>query len=235
MKSVNLNSVAFIPDGNRRYAFARNVSLAEAYLMGTKRTWDVFDWMKKYPETKFITFYTLSQENLSRSREELGVLFKIFEKELNKAISRRNLFGEGVKVNFVGKKDFFPQKIQVKMNELSELTQDNKERIISFAIGYNGQEEIINAAKLLSEKVKSGEILSEEITLDLFKKHLYYGFPEPDLIVRTSGTQRLSGFLTYQSAYSELLFLKKYWPEINEQDIDSIVNDFDSRERRFGK
>ncbi|MBN2127665.1 MAG: di-trans,poly-cis-decaprenylcistransferase [Candidatus Diapherotrites archaeon] len=232
---MELNSFAIIPDGNRRYALANNMALTQAYLLGTKKAWEAFEWISEYPSIQSVTFYTLSKENLTRTKEELGILFKIFEKELSKAISRNHLLGNSIKVKFIGRKDFFSEKIQKRMNELENETIDNSGKTLALAIGYNGQTEIIDAAKKIAEQVKEGLIEPEKITPELFKKNLYSELSFPDLIMRTSGTQRLSGFLTYQSAYSELVFLNKYWPEVTKQDIDKVINEFNSRERRFGK
>jgi undecaprenyl diphosphate synthase len=232
---MDLNSFAIIPDGNRRYAFANNISLTQAYLQGTKKAWNAFEWLTEFKSINSVTFYTLSQENLTRSKEELGVLFKIFEKELIKAINKTNSLNNSFKIKFIGNKNFFPEKTQEKMIELEELTLDNKEKTLALAIGYNGQNEILDATKKIAEQIQLKQLTAEQITPELFKKNLYSELPFPDLILRTSGTQRLSGFLTYQSAYSELVFLNKYWPEITQQDINKVVNEFNSRERRFGK
>ncbi len=231
---MELNSIAFIPDGNRRFATANGLSLLSAYTLGTKKAWDVLEWLVDYPKIKFGTFYTLSLENVTRSKYELAVLFKIFENELDKAKKNEFLFEHGISLRFVGKKDVFPQKIQEKMLEVENIMQDNKERTIYLAIGYNGQQEIVDAAKKIVEAQKNGFSI-DTLDKDSFKQFLYNQSKEPDLIIRTSGTKRLSGFLTYQSAYSELCFIDKYWPEIEKKDLEIAIEDFHERNRKFGK
>lgn len=230
-----LESVAFIPDGNRRYATKSGISLAQSYAMGTGKAWDVIEWMVKYPELKTGTFYTFSLKNFERSKTELKVLMKIFEKELDQ-VKKRPIFSEkGLSIKFIGKKENFPKKIQEKMSETENYTSQFKEKTINLALGYDGQTEIIDAAKRFAEDVQNGLTKTTELTVDSFKKYLYSDFKAPDLIVRTSNEKRLSGFLTYQSAYSELAFIDKYWPEVQEQDIDQIFLEYNSRNRRFGR
>lgn len=232
---MELNSIAFIPDGNRRYAKKFGINLAQSYRLGTQKAWDVLDWLVKYPVIKIGTFYTLSLENLTRNKSELNVLFKIFERELGKVTEQSIFEKEGIKLKFLGRTDRFPRKIQLKMKEAEEFTENYKSKTINLALGYNGQAEIVDAAKKLAEEHKSNSLDLNTINETTFKNYLYSVFPDPDLIVRTGGTHRLSGFLTYQSAYSELYFINKYWPELQEKDLDAAVEDYYERQRRFGK
>lgn len=232
---MTVSSIAFIPDGNRRFAKKRGISLLESYRLGTKKAWNVIDWLRSYPAIKSGTFYTLSFENLTRNKTELSVLFKIFEKELDKAANNLVFEQEQMHVNFVGKLEALPKKIQAKMQKLEEKTGDFKKKTIHLAIGYSGQNEIVDAAKKIAEQYKQGILNLSDLTTENFSRFLYANIPEPDLIVRTSGTQRLSGFLTYQSAYSELYFSPKYWPEFEKNDLDSAIQTYENRKRNFGK
>ncbi len=230
-----LESIAFIPDGNRRYAKLANISLAESYALGTQKALDVVKWMSKYPQITVGTFYTFSLKNFERSKLELDILFKTFENELDKA-KRSTLFLEnGIKLNFIGRKEMFPLKLQNKMREVEESTFENKQRQINLALGYDGQTEIVDAAQRFALDVFEGKAKPENLSTTNFSKYLYANFKAPDLIVRTSNEHRLSGFLTYQSSYSEFAFIDKYWPAIIESDVDKVVCDFEQRERRFGK
>ena len=230
-----LESVAFIPDGNRRYAKKANITLAQSYVMGTRKAWDVIDWMAKYPEVKVGTFYTFSLKNFERSKTELRVLMKLFEIELDK-VKERDIFSEkGLALKFIGQRDKFPDKLQQKMSDAEEYTSQFKNKTINLALGYDGQTEIVDAARKFADDVQHGLATTTELTVDSFRKYLYSDFKAPDLIVRTSNEQRLSGFLTYQSSYSELAFVDKYWPELQEKDVDKIFSDYNSRHRRFGK
>lgn len=231
---MELTSIAFIPDGNRRFAQTRGFSLLEAYSAGTQKAWQVIEWLSDYPKITAGTFYTLSLENASRTKTELFVLFKIFEKELDKIKNNNFIQENGIRLKFIGEKSIFNKKIQAKMNEAEKLTENNSQKTIFLAIGYNGQQEIVDAAKKIALAAKNG-FLPDDLDKESFKKFLYSNAPEPDLLIRTSGTKRLSGFLTYQSAYSELCFIDKCWPELEKQDLAKAITDFKTRERRFGK
>jgi undecaprenyl diphosphate synthase len=232
---MELKSIAFIPDGNRRFARKTHTSLLTAYKKGTQKAWEVLHWLNNYPKIKFGTFYTLSSENLKRKRIELKILFKIFERELDKVWSSSVFTANEIKLNFIGKLELLPKKLQEKMRKAEDFTSSFKKKTINLAIGYDGQTEIVDAAKKIATAFKENKIDLNSLNHKTFYKYLYADFPEPDLIIRTSGTQRLSGFLTYQSSYSELYFLEKYWPEFTKQDLDNAIQEFYERQRRFGK
>lgn len=232
---MDLKSIAFIPDGNRRYAQSAGIELQQAYALGTKKAWDVLDWIVEYPKISVGTFYTLSLENLSRSKAELNILFKIFENELNRVKTSGFFEENNVRLKFLGKIDAFPKKLREKMLESEKFTENFSEKTVNLALGYNGQTEIVDAAKKIAEQYKKGLIKLGDLTTESFKNFLYYPFPEPDLIIRTSGTQRLSGFLTYQSSYSELYFCSKHWPEFSKNDLADAITEFKERKRKFGK
>lgn len=230
-----LESIAFIPDGNRRYAKQTGISLAESYSLGTQKALDVVKWVSKYPSLKVGTFYTFSLKNFERSKLELDILFRIFSDQLDKA-KESELFEENkVRLKFIGRREMFPQKLQDKMNAVEERTACFKGKQINLALGYDGQTEIVDAAAKFALDVSEGKAKPEDLSTANFSKYLYSDFKAPDLIVRTSNEYRLSGFLTYQSSYSELAFIDKYWPAITENDVDKIITTYEERERRFGK
>lgn len=235
MKKLELNSIAFIPDGNRRFAKQSGLQLFNAYNLGTQKAWDVMDWIAKYPQIKVGTFYTLSLENLYGRKEELKILFKIFEHELDKVKEGSKVEANQIRLKFIGRLELFPKTLQEKIKKAEKFSENFSSKTINLAIGYNGQAEIVDAAKKIAEDFKANKIDLNSLDQEIFKKYLYSQFQEPDLIVRTSGTQRLSGFLTYQSSYSELYFINKFWPQLTEQDVDLAVQEFDARQRRFGK
>ena len=231
-----LQSIAFIPDGNRRYAKTHRISLIQSYQMGTQKAWDVIDWLKPYKHIKSGTFYTLSLENLTRKKTEIGLLLKVFEKEIDKALNSPIFEENDLSVQFVGRLSAFPKKIRDKMKKLQTRTENYQSKTINLALGYSGQAEISDAAKQFAEDYKNNKISLSEMDEKKFRDYLYNPtLQDPDLIIRTSGTQRLSGFLTYQSAYSELSFVNKYWPEFERSDLDFAVRDFENRQRNFGK
>ncbi|MBU2100635.1 di-trans,poly-cis-decaprenylcistransferase [Candidatus Micrarchaeota archaeon] len=229
-----LNSIAFIPDGNRRYASKIGIPLVQSYHLGTQKAWEVIDWLKDYPKITTGTFYTLSLENLTRSKYELKILFSIFERELDKVIKSEFFSVNNMKLKFIGRIENFPQKIKEKIIKAEEFTENNKKRTVNLALGYNGQAEIVDAAKKIALEHEKGFDLNS-LDENSFKKFLYSDFSEPDLIIRTSKTQRLSGFLTYQSSYSELYFSDKFWPEFSKEELAKAINEYDDRQRRFGK
>jgi len=232
-----LETIAFIPDGNRRYAKKENITLEKSYFLGTRKAWDVLQWMTKYKDIKNGIFYTFSLKNFQRNKNEQSILLKLFEKELDLMIKKERqefLKKNKIKIRFIGKKELFSKVLQNKMSFVEELTAKNGSRTIFLAIGYDGQEEIITAIKRFVKDVENGKRNSNELNEKKFLDYLYLPL-EPDLIIRTSPEKRLSGFLTFQSAYSELAFIDKFWPDVEEKDLAQIINSFEKRDRRFGK
>ncbi len=232
---MSLHSIAFIPDGNRRYASSHNLSLASAYQMGTQRSWDVMQWLGEYPSIQVATFYTLSLENITRSAVEMQLLFDIFEKEADKILKEELYKSHEFAITFLGRLEKFPTRLREKMDKIQEESKDYAKRMINVAIGYNGRAEIVDAAKKIVQEVLKDPAKIDALNEETFKKYLYSNFKDPDLIIRTGKTQRLSGFLTYQSVYSELYFLNKFWPEFSKDDLNTAIDEYDSRQRRFGK
>ena len=229
-----LESIAFIPDGNRRYAMRSGVNFLQAYSLGTKKAWDVMHWLESYPKIKTGTFWMLSLENANKRRAELALLYKIFDRELNKVKDSGYFETNQVKLKFFGRLEILPKKLLEKIREAEDFTQDFKGRTINLALGYSGRTEIVDAAKRLALDVKEKRIDLEKIGEKEFENYLYLG-QDPDLVIRTSGEQRMSGFLPYQSAYSELYFCNHFWPEFTEQDLAEAISDFGVRKRNFGK
>ena len=231
---MELNSIAFIPDGNRRYAQKVGISVLKSYQLGTQKAWQVFDWLNKYKEIKVGTFWSLSLENFKRTKE-IPVLFRIFEKELDKVKSSGLFERNGIRLKFIGRQSVFPKRLQEKMRAAEQFTENFSNKLMNVALGYSGQAEIVDAAKAIALDYEEGKMNLDSLDEEKFHDYLYGDFTDPDLIVRTSGVKRLSGFLPYQSAYSELYFIDKYWPEITESDLDSAVQDYYARKRNFGK
>jgi len=230
-----LESIAFIPDGNRRYARQLGVNFLQAYSLGTNKAWDVMRWLEDYDSVKSGTFWMLSLENMKKRKHELGLLFKIFERELAK-VKNSGYFEENqIRLKFFGRLELLPGKLLDKVQESEHFTEGFKKRTINLGLGYSGRAEIVDAAKKLAIEAREGKVDLETVDEKTFEKYLYTDLPEPDLIVRTSGEQRTSGFLPYQGAYSELYFCKHYWPEFSRQDLALAIEDYESRKRNFGK
>jgi undecaprenyl diphosphate synthase len=171
---MNLESIAFIPDGNRRYAARNGMDLAKAYQVGTHRTWDVIQWLSDYPKIKAATFYALSLENITRSKTELNILFKIFEKEADKILAEEYYKTHGFAIRFLGRLESFPKNMQNKMNEIQNRSQDYAKRVVNVAIGYNGRTEIVDAAKKLAHDFAENKVNVDTVTEETFRKYLIF-------------------------------------------------------------
>lgn len=227
-------TLGVIPDGNRRYAKKMGISLQDGYLRGIRKAEDLMNYVVEQTKTRNVYFYTLSLENLrKRSKAELSFLFKAFEREARKVLidNRWN-----ARVRFIGRIHELPDNIQKMIRDVENKTETNNGPTIVLAMAYTGMAEIVDMVKKIAEKVKSGALDVESITEKTLYENLYApDVPPPDVIVRTSGEFRLSGFLPIQSVYSEFIFYPKLWPELEREDLDRIYEEFRSRERRFGK
>ncbi|MDO8490066.1 MAG: polyprenyl diphosphate synthase [bacterium] len=229
MKTKKINHIAFIMDGNRRWAKKRGLPT----LMGHSKGYDN---LKTIADACFdrgipiATFFAFSTENWNRSKKEVAYLLKLLGGGLTTEVTR--LHDRGIQLKFIGDVDGFPADIAKRMKDAMELTKNNTKGILNTAVNYGGRPEILAAVRsMLKEKVTPAQVTEES-----FAAHLTTaGLPDPDLLIRTSGEQRLSGFLTWQSVYSELLFSKKMWPEFTVKDLDAAIFEFSDRERRFGK
>ncbi len=224
--------IAIIVDGNRRFAKKILNHPFKGHDEGAKKIDLLIDWAKELG-IKELTLYVFSMQNFSRPKEEVDYLFDLFEKKFNELLKSGKQNEKGIRINFVGRLFMFPKGVQDGAKKLMEKTKNNKDLIVNFALGYGGREEIVDAAKKIAERVKKGEIKVEDIDENLFEKYLYNS-SQPDLIIRTSGESRLSNFLNFQGAYSELFFVKKFWPEFEKADLVEVIKQFRERNRRFG-
>ncbi|MDP3004269.1 MAG: polyprenyl diphosphate synthase [Candidatus Azambacteria bacterium] len=226
MKS-EIKHLGIIMDGNRRWAKARKLLSFEGHRAGYKKIEDVLHWCRD-AGIKILTLYAFSTENWQRPKKEVDSLMKLFHLALTKDAEK--LHKNNVCVRIIGHKIGLSEKIQKAIKKSEELTKNNAAIILNLAINYGGRLELVDALnKILKNPPK-------EITEDLISQNIYTaGLPDPDLIIRTSDEKRLSGFLMWQSAYSEFCFIKHHWPEFSKEDFNDILNDFANRQRRFGK
>jgi len=221
-----LKHLAIIPDGNRRYAKKNKLKLNKVYMISINKIFEIMEWCKE-EKIKILSLWGFSTENWKRNKLEREILFKLFEEKAKQVLEDERINREEIKINIIGQIEKFPQKLQKLFKDVEKKTKKNKKFVLNILLNYGGRKEIIFAInKILGEGKK-------KISEKEFKKYLLIK-DEPDLIVRTGGELRLSGFLPFQSIYSELYFTKKYFPELTKKDFKKIVKDFNKRERRFG-
>lgn len=215
-----------IIDGNRRWAKERGLPTFEGHRRGLKKIKEVIKWYKDRG-VKILTFFVFSTENWKRSKTEVGYLMKLTEEMIKKYANE--VYRKGIKVRIIGQKEKLPKSLQKAIKNTEELTKNNKEMTVNFALSYGGRLEITEALKnIIKKKIPPEKITEEVISENLWTSDL-------DLLIRTGKEQRLSNFLIWQVAYSELYFIKKYWPEFTEKDLDKALLDYTHRQRRFGK
>lgn len=225
--------IGFILDGNRRFAKRLMLKPWKGHEWGRQKVEKVIDWCFNLG-IKEVSFWVLSLENFNRPKEEFDFLMEQFRDAFEKLKTDERIDKYKIKLRFIGQTALLPTDIQEKIHYLEEKTRNNDGYFINFLIAYGGRAEILNAAKKIAEKVQKGELNVQDITIETFQQNLQLS-SSPDLVIRTGGEVRTSGFLIWQTDYSEWLFLQKYWPELEEQDIISAIEDYSKRERRFGR
>ncbi|PIN68689.1 di-trans,poly-cis-decaprenylcistransferase [Candidatus Woesearchaeota archaeon CG11_big_fil_rev_8_21_14_0_20_43_8] len=234
MVDYGVSHLGVILDGNRRFAKRLLLEPWNGHQYGAKKVKELMRWASELG-IKQLTLFCFSVENFSRPKKEYEFLMKIFRDEfadLKKDGSE--VHKNKVKVNFIGRTHLFPQDVQDMMDELMESTKKYNDYQINFAMAYGGRAEIVDAVRKLSSDIKTGSVKPEDIDEDMFKSYLYLE-DDPQLIIRTSGEMRLSGFLLWQSAYSEFYFCKKFWPEFSREDLIDALQSYSNRKRRFGR
>ena len=224
--------VAIIMDGNRRWARKRNIDYRLGHKEGAKTLEKIVRYAKKVG-IKYITVYAFSTENWKRTSEEVSALMLLLKTYLDDYGKRADT--ENIKVKVLGDILALAPGLQKSIKKCEERTKDNDGIYFSICINYGGRDEIVHAVKNIAQDVKDGKIGIDDINEKLMNNYLYTKeIPDPDLIIRTSGELRTSGFLTWQSVYSEYLFMDKYWPDFSEDDIDFAIKEYQKRNRKFG-
>ena len=224
--------VAIIMDGNRRWARKRNIDYRLGHEEGAKTLEKIVRYAKKVG-IKYITVYAFSTENWKRTSEEVSALMLLLKTYLDDYGKRADT--ENIKVKVLGDILALTPGLQKSIKKCEERTKDNDGIYFSICINYGGRDEIVHAVKKIAQDVKDGKIGIDDINEKLMNNYLYTKeIPDPDLIIRTSGELRTSGFLTWQSVYSEYLFMDKYWPDFSEDDIDFAIKEYQKRNRKFG-
>jgi tritrans,polycis-undecaprenyl-diphosphate synthase [geranylgeranyl-diphosphate specific] len=222
-------------DGNRRFAKGKGLAQNAGHTSGSETLEEFLRWCWKL-EIKIITLFGFSTENYNRSEEEVDYLMDLILRKLREFQVDPAIKSERVKIKVIGRREELSDEMNVEIEKIEEMTKDHDGFQLNVAISYGGRAEIIDAVKQIAGEVKNGELSVDAIDEELFGKYLYTeGIRDPDLIIRTSGEERLSGFLLWQSAYSELYFTEVYWPAFRMIDFWRAIRVYQQRERRFGR
>ena len=227
--------VAIIMDGNRRYSKLQgNIDVVKGHEIGVDTLEKVLDWSIELG-IEIITVYAFSTENFNRPQHEVEGLMKLFVKNFKRLVDHEKIHNNEVKVKVVGRTELIPESVREAIQEAEDATAHYNKRLFNIAIGYDGRLEIIDSFKKIIADVQAGKITIDDVDEDLVSKNLYTGgLDDPNLIIRTSGEERLSGFLLWQSSYSELYFCETLWPELRKVDFIRAIRSYQARDRRFG-
>jgi len=228
--------IAIILDGNRRWASEKILSPWLGHEKGAAKVEQLLDWCLKLG-VKSTTLYAFSTENFNRSDGEVIEIMRIAEERFRKLLTDERIHREKVRVKVIGRVKLLPTNLRQLISDIEKSTQDYGDHFLNLALAYGGRAEIVDAARKIAEEVHKGRLEPEKIDKQTFENYLYTSHlpqQDPDLIIRTSGEERLSGFLLWQSAYSELCFLDVYWPDFRLIDLLRAVRTFQKRNRRFG-
>ena len=224
--------IAIIMDGNRRWAKEKGKPISYGHKEGAKTLEKIVRYANKIG-LKYITVYAFSTENWKRTEDEVKALMMLLQNYLDDYAKRADT--ENIRVKILGDISALSSGMQKSIQNCMERTKDNTGVTFNIALNYGGRDELIKAIKQIANQVKNNEIQIEDITEQLVSNNLYTkGDPEPDLLIRTSGEQRLSNFLPWQLVYTEFLFIDKNWPEFEEEDLDNAIIEYQKRTRKFG-
>ena len=227
--------IGIIPDGNRRWARAHNVPVEVGYAKGIDVLESVSKWCLTQTPIQHVTVYGLSSENILRAGDELSVLFGLYEQQFRRLCTDPIIKDNNIQVKVIGDTSLLPKSVVSAISDAEKATASNSSRFLNVALGYGGREELLRAIKGMVSKMKDQDLDLSYVTEPNLKTHLYTnGTPYPDMIIRTA-EKRLSNFMLWQSAYSELVFLDKFFPDVTIDDMKGVLLDYGKRERRFGK
>ena len=233
---ASVEHIAIILDGNRRWASEKELNPWLGPKQGAETVENLLDWCLKL-NVKFVTLYTFSTENFTRNSQEIQEIMAIANEKFRKLLTDERIHKNKVHVKVIGRTNMLPEDLQQLIKDVEKATANYDNQFLNFAFAYGGRAEIVDAARVIAEQVKAGKLQPEDIHESTFEKYLYTAHmekQEPDLIIRTSGEERLSGFLLWQSAYSELAFLDVYWPDFRFIDLLRTIRTFQNRKRRYG-
>ena len=224
---------AIIMDGNGRWAEQKGMPRIFGHQNGVTAVRRIVEAASKF-NIKYLTLFTFSVENWDRPRSEVDTLMGLLVQTLKDQFE--DMFKNNIKLNAIGDLDTLPGEVREELYTIIESTKDNTGMTLTLALSYGGKQEIFNAVKEISEKVKNDIICLDNFDDSVINDHLYTSnLPDVDLLIRTSGEKRISNFLLWQIAYAELYFTDVYWPDFTEEDLEKAIVEYQNRERRFGK
>lgn len=227
--------LAIIMDGNRRFAWRSNLATHVGHRIGKQRLEAVLDWVLELGIPWF-TVYALSTENLNRPEKELKTLFKLYIDGLKSIAEDPRIHENNVRVQIIGHRELLPQDVNDAIDYAESVTKDYQDFVFTVCLAYGAREEMIRAIQNIAELHAKGSLPLESITQETVSEHLYTAeMPDPDLVIRTSGEERISNFLLWQMAYSELYFTDVFWPSFKKRDLLKAVQTYQMRKRRFGE
>jgi len=227
--------IAIIMDGNRRFAREIGLGTGDGHKEGRNKLEELLYWGLE-TGVKILTVYAFSSENFTRDSEEVKELMKLFEENFYKVGDDKRVHQHQIRIRALGMLKMLPDEVQKAILYAEDKTKKYDKYFLNLAVAYSGREEIINAIKEISAQVKGGDLRIEDINQDMFSKYLYTAdLPDPDLILRTSGEVRVSNFLLWQLAYSELYFVDVYWPGFRKIDYLRAIRSYQQRVRRYGR
>ena len=227
------NHIAVIMDGNGRWAKKKGKERIQGHKKGILSVRKLVEEASKI-NISYLTLFAFSTENWKRPKNEVSTLMDLIVLSLDKEL--KTIIDNKIKLNAIGDINSLPKEVKKKLKETIEKTKNNKKLTLTIAINYGGKEEITNAVNTIINKVKKNIILEEKVDEELINTHLYSNnLPDVDLLIRTSGEKRISNFLLWKISYAELYFTNILWPEFSKNDFNKAINNYQKRERRFGK
>ena len=233
MVDERLSHIAFIMDGNGRWAQKRGMPRSYGHSVGAETFYRIAEYCRSIG-IRYMTVYAFSTENWKRDKDEVDYLMNLLRQYLKNELQEIN--EQGGRILFIGEKSMLDKDIVISMDNIEKQTANNDKFTFIVALSYGSRAEILSAVKKVSSLVAKGDMAVDDIDENSFSSALYtHNIPDPDLVIRTSGEQRISNYLLWQIAYSELFFTKTLWPDFTVAELKEIVDDFNSRERRYGK
>ncbi|WP_258084965.1 polyprenyl diphosphate synthase [Thermococcus thermotolerans] len=227
--------VAIIMDGNRRWARKLEKPPWYGHLFGSRKLEEILEWCREL-DIRTLTVYAFSTENFKRTPEEVNALMNLFEEKFKELVEDERVHKYGIRVNVLGRKELLPENVRRAAEEAEKATRKYGNYTLNIALAYGGRSEIADAVRDIVRDALAGRIKPEDVDEELIKEYLYYpNMPDPDIVIRTGGEERISNFLLYQIAYSELFFVDVYFPEFRKIDFLRIIREYQKRQRRFGR